>query len=98
MKGKLYKTDGTIKEIEPKDGKTFSLKELQAYVGGYIDVIQIDDDTIMFINDEGKLDGLEKNENATNIFMQAYPIEQYPLNNDQLVVGDVVVCPNNPNA
>ena len=35
----LYKTDGTIETIQPKNGETFSLAELQKYVGGYIEYV-----------------------------------------------------------
>jgi len=45
----------------------------------------------MILNDNGKLEGLEKNNKATDIWKKEYPIEIYPLNNDQLIVGDVII-------
>ena len=46
----------------------------------------------MVINDNGKIDELEVNEEASKIWREWYPIEEYPENNDQTIVGDVVVC------
>lgn len=98
IKKAIYlKTDGTSKEITPVDGKNFSLKELQDYVGGSR-VIDIQDlpksNRVMILDDNGKCEGQPKNEKATEIWKEEYPIEEYPFNNDELIVGDVVVCDN----
>ena len=34
---KIYKSNGEIVDIEPKNGKDFQLKELNDIVGGYIE-------------------------------------------------------------
>jgi hypothetical protein len=39
---RLYCTDFTIKEIIPENGFYFTLKELQQYVGGLIQIIPLD--------------------------------------------------------
>lgn len=62
----LY-TDGTSKEISPANGTDFSLKELQAIVEGYIESIPLKDSKLMVINEEGKLEGLPRNEQATKL-------------------------------
>ena len=82
----LYKTDGTIETIQPKNGETFSLEELQKYVGGYIEYVHLKDGKVMVVNEEGKCLELPTNENADKIFHEQYP------NSTDWIVGDVVVC------
>lgn len=87
----LIKTDGTVKKVVPKNGKSFSLKEMQGFVGRIIDMVPLPSGKEFVLNDEGKLDGLPKNERATEIWKEEYPIEKYPENNDELIVGDVLL-------
>ena len=84
-KAKLYKTDGTILEVVPANGTDFQLEELQSYVNGYIDVLDLNDNQIIVLNDEGKLQGLPVNEKATEIFRDTYPTTDF-------IVGDVLIC------
>ena len=86
------KANGESHIIEPKNGTDFTLKEMQDYVGGTIDLVKLTDGMIFVLNDDGKLEGLEMNEQATKYFKLAYPIEKYPHNNDELIVGDVIYC------
>lgn len=44
---KIYKTDGTVVEAKPKNGKDFKLEELQAIVGGYIEVLPINNKEVL---------------------------------------------------
>ena len=81
---KLIKADGTIKEISPKNNGFFGLEELQELVGGYIEVIYLPSDTIMIVNEEGKLKGLPTNLNATKILYEYYKVTN-------ILVGDVVL-------
>lgn len=46
----------------------------------------------MVVNDNGKLDGMPVNEEASKIWREWYPIEKYPHNNDEMIVGDVLMC------
>ena len=46
---------------------------------------------LIIVNEEGKLIGLEKNEEATKFWKEEYPIEKYPVNNDELIVGNALV-------
>ena len=77
----LIKSNGVQQEVSPKNGTDFSLEELQGFVGGYIEIIYLDDTKIMVVNEEGKLNGLPYNERATAMvyFLDA-------------IVGDVLVC------
>ena len=77
----IYKTSGDIIDVEPKNGKDFKLAELQAIVGGYIEIVYLDSKHIMVVNEEGKIDGLDINVNATNL------VDGYDI-----IVGDVLVC------
>jgi len=84
------KTDRTIQEVKPKN-KYFSYKEMSDFVGGMIEIVPLPSGKLLICNEEGKLIGLEKNEEATKIWQKEYPIEKYPLNNDELIVGNVVI-------
>jgi len=43
MQAVYIKANGETTNVEPKDSKHFTLKELQSYVGGYIEMITLDD-------------------------------------------------------
>jgi len=88
---KFITWDGGEKEVKPADGKRFTLKELQDYVGGCFELIVLPSRRVMYLNENGKNDGLIKNELATKIWNEEYPIEKYPNNNDGLVVGNVLI-------
>jgi len=81
----LFKTDGTVEDVRPSNGDSFSLREMQRFVGGLIDIIDLGEGE-MVINDEGKLIGLPYNERATRL---ARP---FLFPNDPGVFGDVLVC------
>lgn len=95
---KLIKTDGTIQEVVPANGKVFSLKEMQDFVGKgkdrMVEIVPLPSGKDIVVNEEGKLIGLETNEVATKIWKEEYPLEKYPLNNDELIVGDVLLVEN----
>ena len=82
---KIYKTNGEVLDIEPKNGKDFSLEELQTVVGGYIEIAEMQGGEYMVINEEGKLKGLPFNENATELY-------QKKVYQGDFIVGDVLVC------
>lgn len=81
MTAYIIKTSGEKKEVKPKNGTDFKLAELQAIVGGYIEVVPTKDGKIMIVNEEGKLHGLELNPKATELL--GFP---------DIIVGDVLVC------
>lgn len=81
----LIKTTGEVKEIEPANGKDFSLEELQGYVGGYIEATRTKDGRTLIVNEEGKINGLEINSKATDIY-------GYYLHD--VIVGDAVLINN----
>lgn len=91
-KATLYTTDGHAKEITPANGTDFTLDEMYGYVGDPVEFLALPSGQVMLINEEGKLNDLPKNEQATEIWKREYPIEQYPDNNDELIVGNAIVC------
>jgi hypothetical protein len=75
----IIKVDGAKQNVEPKDGKIFSLKELQEIVNGYIELIPLDGGRLMVVDEEGKL----KADAQLNI--EASRIA------NQRIVGDVIM-------
>lgn len=63
----IYYTDGATKEVLPANGTDFSLNEVRDIVGGYVEVVHLPDGRIILINEEGKLEGLSRNEQATQL-------------------------------
>ena len=91
---KIYYADGRIEDITPAPRKKIPFSKLREVVGGLVQFVPMPHGCSLVCNDEGKLIGLPKNENATALWMQEYPIEKYPLNNDELIVGDVLYLTN----
>ena len=56
--------DGTSQEVQPANGTDFQLDELRRVVGGHIEIIPCRDGRIMVLNEEGKLEGLPRNDQA----------------------------------
>lgn len=91
--GTVYRANGEIEKISPANGTDFSMEELQSIVGGTFDIQQLPKTKeIMVMNDNGKLEGLPQNDLASGVWKKAYPIAEYPVNNDEQIVGDVLVC------
>ena len=67
---KLIKVDGSDQEVHPADGKAFTLEELQGFVGGYIERLQVGFRE-MYLNEEGKLHKLPLNRRATDLARMA---------------------------
>ena len=82
MKAQLVSTNGDVKSVKPKNNKTFSLKELQFYVDGYIQIVKTRDDRLMIMNEEGRNNNLPYNEIATSLYIYG---------SHDVVVGDVLV-------
>lgn len=64
----LLNTDGTRGEVKPKNGKYFSLEEMQQMVDGHIDIRETTDEDGMhclIVNEEGKCKNMDYNPEAT---------------------------------
>lgn len=80
---KWIKASGEITVVQPKNVTDYSLEELQGFVGGYIEIVRMDDEHFMVVNEEGKVYGLPINMTASMLFMR------------DTIVGDVLVCKSN---
>lgn len=77
-------TDGAKKNVEPSNGTDFSLDELRGFVGGHIELVRLSKSQVMVVNEEGKVDDLPQNENATMLVNIAGIRD--------VIVGNVLVC------
>jgi hypothetical protein len=88
---------GHIKIVDRDQDTEPTLAELQEWVGGYIELVHLEDEEGRFqivVNEEGLLHGMEVNHWATNLRnrsggIQGGPVQQVPL------VGTVVVLRGN---
>lgn len=89
----LIKVDDLVtnyEQVKPK-GETFSLEELQKFVGGYIEIIHVaNGELCMVVNEEGKILGLPINHIATrlHICLNTRPFFD-------VIVGNVLICGSN---
>jgi hypothetical protein len=67
MNAILLKTDGTARVISPDNGKRFTLKELQGFVGGYIERAPYTAPHEIWVDEEGLLKGKPLNVAASAI-------------------------------
>src|SRR5947207_1542345 len=84
--------DGRSEERQPANGHNFELKELRAIVGGYIEIVHCRDGRIMVCNEESKLEGLPRNEQATALVDFPSPREMMELlrkNPEIIYVGEI---------
>ena len=84
----IIKSNGETKTVEPKNGTDFKLEELQAIVGGYVQIAYLRDDEIMVMDDEGKLKEKDLN-------LQASLRYRRDVNPYDSIVGDVLICKTN---
>lgn len=81
----LVKATGEVTRVHPKDGAVFSLEELQGFVGGYIEMVYLNNGYLAICDEEGKLKGYDINWRAT---MTAK--EMGWIVNDDVLVGNVL--------
>ena len=82
---KLYKTNGEVIEVSPKNNRDFTLEELQSFVEGDIEIINLTTDKILIVNEEGKINKLPFNELATELWKKYYGRTDY-------IVGNALLC------
>ncbi len=54
----LLGVDGSMTPIAPSKGDEYSLREAQAWVGGYIEIVRLDEEWILVVNEDGLAEGL----------------------------------------
>lgn len=77
----LIRSNGTTETVTPANGRHFSLGEMQAFVGGFIEHVGIWQGHSYWCNEEGKLLGLPVNAEATARLGMTWDV----------LVGDVLV-------
>lgn len=82
---RLYKTNGEVIEVSPKNNRDFTLKELQNFVEGDIEIINLTTKKILIVNEEGKINKLPFNELATELWKKYYGRTDY-------IVGNALLC------
>ena len=68
-----------------------TLKEAQAYVGGYVEGISFPNGDYLIINEEGKLIGLPLNEQASKLWKDTFDNDNYITGRDDFVVGNAIL-------
>lgn len=61
----LAKRTGTLQPIRPMNGESYTLTEMQHYVGGYIETVNVGNGKVLVVDEEGKLKGKLPNRIAT---------------------------------
>jgi hypothetical protein len=83
---KLYKTNGEVVEIEPKNGKKFTLEEVQSYVEGYVERVELKHNEVLLCNEEAILYCLPYNKHASDALTETYGP------NSQALFGNIIHC------
>ena len=61
----LIRTNGEQEQIQPKNGTDFQLEELNAYIGGWIEIVRIGGGEILVVDEEGLCKELPINTTAS---------------------------------
>jgi hypothetical protein len=56
-----------MRSIFPSKGDEYSLREAQSWVGGYIEILVVNEDWILVVNEDGIAMGLAPNEIASQL-------------------------------
>ena len=82
----LITVEGNVTELTPDNGSTFTLKEAQKHVDGYIEIVYLQNEWIMVVNEEGKFTK-EYNDLATRLADL-----HNALFNGDYISGNVILC------
>lgn len=63
----LVKSDNTQSYVAPKDTKDFTLEEIQAFCGGFVEMIYTEDGREVWMNEEGRIKGLPENKYISDL-------------------------------
>ena len=68
-----------------------SLKDAQTFVGGYVEGISFPNGDYLIINEEGKLEQLPVNDEATKLWRTTFTADKYLWGHDDFVVGPAIL-------
>ena len=77
-------------KIIDDEKNTPTLKEAQAFVGGYVECITWPNGDLLIVNEEGKLRGLPLNPEATLLWRMTFDNDNYVTGYDDFVVGPAI--------
>ena len=60
--------NGVTTTVTPKNGKKFTLTEVQALVGGYVEMIPVSRNISLLVDEDGRPKGLPINQVASQIY------------------------------
>jgi hypothetical protein len=80
----IIKTDGTREPFHSENAYP-TLDEIQAAVGGDVQMVPMEDGKEIWCNEEGKIIGLPVNHLATKIWIQSYGATD-------VIVGNILYC------
>ena len=83
-------TDVSEFKIFEDQKNTPTLKEAQAFVGGYVECITWPNGDLLIVNEEGKLRGLPLNPEATLLWRMTFTKDKYVTGYDDFVVGPAI--------
>ncbi len=84
---KLIKVTGEERTVQPKNGEEWQLKELQGFVGGYIELFPTGSPgTIMVLHEEGKI------QSNPQLNVKATVIAAPNLMKGDWIAGDVLIA------
>jgi len=82
MASEMIYATGERVPVAPANGKNWTLGELQAKVGGYLELARTRDGRFMYVNEDGKRLGLQPNRVAT---------ELYIFSEVDIILGNVII-------
>jgi hypothetical protein len=82
MASEMIYSNGHREVVVPENGKHWTLRELQAKVGGYIEIARTHDGRWLVVNENGKINHLPPNSVATALYI---------YNEVDIIVGNVVI-------
>ena len=69
MASEMIYSTGERVPVVPENGKHWTLRELQAKVGGYIEIARTNDGRLMVVNEDGIARRLPENPTATALYI-----------------------------
>lgn len=88
MSAVLMMPDGDKREVEPADRHGFTLAEVQAFVGGFVQLVRLTEGRLMLINEEAKfMPGMQPNPAATRLAHHVGAIR-----NTDWICGPALIC------
>ena len=81
-----------LKTITTKDeAKALTLKVAQKYVGGWVEGVTFPNNDYLIINEEGKMQKLPLNKEATEIWRKHFTKETHINGYDDFIVGNAII-------